>query len=163
MGQGRGHLLLRHHQAGAKVSAGDMVPPGDEGHDPGLTSNVATHVRLAPTARAIGQILAVHVYAVEGVGGRDADHAVDVVDGEPGVLQGRLGRLEGQLLGGLLGAPHEPGQPRAQDRYLVLVGHAKLPPRSSRSALWNRLPLPGQEDPYLSDSKRKLLRPLSYS
>jgi len=55
------------------------------------------------------------VHAVEGIGRRAVDDAINVVQGHVAVIEGYFGGLERQFLARLLGPADEPGHPRANN------------------------------------------------
>ena len=123
MGEGGGHFFLGDDQAGVEVAAGDVIPAGDQSENAGAAADVGSHIGFAPGAGAVGQVFAVHVDAVKGFGGGDGYDAVDVGDGEAGVVEGGGGALKGEFFGGFLSAAHKFGQAGAEDGDFVLVGH----------------------------------------
>src|SRR5581483_831705 len=77
-------------------------------------------------ARAVGEVLALHVHAVERVGRAREAHGVDGVQRELAGLERRARGLPRELLAGLLRPPHEPGHAGA---------HGRDPPGAHRGAL----------------------------
>ena len=97
-------------------AARDRVPRLDRGEDAAAAAHVRAHVWLAERAGAVGEVLPLHVHAVEHVRrAREAD-GLDVVQREAAGVQCCARRLPRQLLARLLRAAHEPRHPRAHDR-----------------------------------------------
>src|SRR5205807_1946462 len=112
----RGHLLLGDDEDPVEHAAGDVVPALHGTEDTGAAADVGADHRLVPAAGTVGEVLPFHVDAVEGVGGRTDAHRVDVVDRQPGGVEGGPGGLPGELLAGLEGPPDETGHTRSHHR-----------------------------------------------
>src|SRR2546430_5090775 len=114
-----GHLLLVHDQDHIGEARGHMPPARDRAEDAGPAAGEDPCVRLAITAAAVREVLALHVDAIEGVRrGPVYDH-VDVRPGETRGVEGHLRRLEAHLLPGLLQPPAEERHPRTDHADLL--------------------------------------------
>ena len=89
VGHRGGHLLLREHEAGAEGAAGDMPPAGGHHEDARAAADIHARVGLALGAGAVEQVLALQMDAVESVGGAAEHDAVDVGQGQAGVVECR--------------------------------------------------------------------------
>ena len=131
MGQARGHLLLTDHQAGIEKARRHVVPALDGGEDAGAPAHVGAHEGLAEGAGAVGQILALHVDAVEGVWSRAESHGVDVVYREFRGAQRGAHRLIGELGRGFLCPADESGHAGPDDGHFAQA----RPPRGHGAVL----------------------------
>jgi len=88
-----------------------VVPALDGGEHARAPADIAADVRFAPGAGAIAEVLALHVDAVERVGGGSQADGVNIIQGHLAGIESHFRRLKGKLFTRLLGAAHKPGHP----------------------------------------------------
>jgi hypothetical protein len=102
-----GHLLLADHECRAELPAGEVHPAVDRCEDARAAAHIAARVGLAPGTTSGGQILRLHVHAVECVWRGAVDDAVDVIERHSRAFERLAGRGPGELGRGLLRTPNE--------------------------------------------------------
>src|SRR5437773_3931520 len=93
-----------------------MPPTRDRGEDAGPPSHVDPRVWFVRPARAVHQVLALHVDAVEGIRGGTEHDRLDIVIAHPRGVQSHPARLEGEFSPRLQHPSSEECHPRPDNR-----------------------------------------------